>query len=178
MSERPSWGITSIRTLGPNGSNLEAASWEWFSSRGVVGTVTLHDTVEEAASALEGTGEAVMACAAYPALHDLVFKNLESLTIVDTFVMPTHRMVLAVPAGRREAPITSCAAHRAPSSLVPGSARWIESTSNSRAAIDCLAGLTDACITTSEAAALHGLDEVKDFGEVAMAFTLHAPVPA
>lgn len=137
----------------------------------------LHRTVEDAVDAIDSVEDAVMACAAYPALHEIVFRNLDSLAIVDAFVMPTHAMVLAarpVVARRR---ISTCAAHPAPRALVPESARWIESSSNSQAADDCAREFADACITTEAAAARFGLTTIKDFGAVAMAFTVHAALP-
>ena len=166
--------IRKVHTLGPQGSNLEAASWEWFRRSGNEGSVELHVTVEDAVAAISRSGEAVMACAAYPSLHDVVFQNLGSLTIVDAFVMPTHSMISAVRPGTDPADIATYAAHPAPRSLVPRSAEWLPSTSNSQAASDCAGGRSDACITTSAAAERYGLVIIEDYGPVDMAFTLHA----
>lgn len=163
--------FTTVRTLGPEGSNLEAAAHEWFRRNGRSGHVVLHASVEDAIESAEGRHEAILACAAYPKLHDIVFRNLSTLEIVDSFIMPTHNMVLAAPS---DGDISSCASHRAPSSLLPEGVRWVESSSNSQAAVDCLSGRADACITTDIAARRHGMTVLRDFGPVPMAFTLHA----
>ncbi|MEJ1191767.1 hypothetical protein ACFC25_11330 [Pseudarthrobacter sp. NPDC055928] len=160
-----------VRTLGPEGSNLEAAAHEWFRRNGIAGTVVLHPSVEDAIEKTDGKDEAIMACAAYPKFHDIVFRNLSTLEIVDSFIMPTHNMVLAAVGSSA---ISTCASHRAPSSLLPEGVRWIESTSNSQAALDCLSGSADACITTDVSARRHGMSVIRDFGPVPMAFTLHA----
>lgn len=166
--------IGRIHTLGPEGSNLEAAAWKWLSDHQVTGRVELHSSVERAVQALDDASQAVMACAAYPALHDLVFSNLGELTIIDTFLMPTHSMVLARTEATEGAVISTCAAHPAPRALVPAAVRWISSSSNSQAASDCAAGLADSCITTQAAADRFGLTTLIDHGPVDMAFTLHA----
>ncbi|AAT89084.1 hypothetical protein ATY41_08910 [Leifsonia xyli subsp. xyli] len=134
----------------------------------------LHNTVEDAVAALDNPGEAVMACAAYPALHNVVFQNLGTLTIVDAFLMPTHSMISATRPGTDPDDIVTYAAHPAPQSLVPKSAQWTPSTSKSQAASDCAEGRTDACITTSAAAERYGLVTIEDHGPVDMPFTLHA----
>jgi hypothetical protein len=131
----------------------------------------LHPSVEDAIENADGKHEAIMACAAYPKFHDIVFRNLSTLEIVDSFIMPTHNMVLAALSSTA---ISSCASHRAPSSLLPEGVRWVESSSNSQAALDCLNGSSDACITTDVSAKRHGMTVIRDFGPVAMAFTLHA----
>lgn len=166
--------VRKVHTLGPEGSNLEAASWEWLRRAGVDGSVHLHSTVEDAVAAMDGPDEGVMACAAYPALHDVVFQNLGALTIVDAFVMPTYSMISATRPGVAAACIVTYAAHPAPRSLVPESSRWTPSSSNSQAASDCAEGRVDACITTAAAAERHGLVTIEDHGPVDMAFTLHA----
>jgi prephenate dehydratase len=163
--------FTTVRTLGPEGSNLEAAAHEWFRRNGITGNVVLHPSVEDAIESADGKHEAIMACAAYPKFHDIVFGNLATLEIVDSFIMPTHNMVLAA---QNDSAISTCASHRAPSSLLPEGVQWVESTSNSQAALDCLKGLADACITTDISARRHGMTVLHDFGPVPMAFTLHA----
>lgn len=166
--------VRKVHTLGPEGSNLEAASWEWLRRSGIDGSVHLHSTVEDAAAAINSPDEAVMACAAYPALHDVVFQNLGTLTIVDAFVMPTYSMISATRPGIDPAHILTYASHPAPRSLVPKSAQWTPSSSNSQAALDCAEGRVDACITTAAAAERYGLVAIDDHGPVDMAFTLHA----
>src|ERR1044072_7237717 len=55
--------ICHMHTLGPHGTNLEAASHEWLRRRGVTGTVHLHSSIEEALGAVPADGQhAVTAC--------------------------------------------------------------------------------------------------------------------
>lgn len=168
--------IRSLHTLGPHGTNLEAASYEWFRRRGIEGEVVLHRTLESAVPTLPANGEhAVVACAVYPALHTLVFSNLTRLRMVDSFVMPTHNMVLATRDADRPRLVAS---HPAPSGLVPADAEVVLSTSNSQAAIECAERRTDGCVTTIVAAQERGLRVLRDFGPVPMIFTIHKAVEA
>jgi prephenate dehydratase len=163
--------IRSVHTLGPSGTNLETAAHEWLNRRGIDGDVELHASLETALDAVPDTGEhALVACAVYPALHTLTFGNLHRLHMVDCFIMPTHNMVLAS-AGADDPRTVST--HPAPAGLVPAAAETRLVLSNSQAAIDCAAGRAEGCITTSVAAALHGLKVLRDFGPVPMVFTIH-----
>jgi hypothetical protein len=166
--------VRHLHTLGPRGTNLEAASHEWLRRRGVEGTVALHASIESALEAVPDDGRhALTACAVYPALHTLVFGNLHRLHMIDSFVMPTHNMVLATSGTATPA---SVASHPAPRGLVPGDAKVHEVLSNSQAAIDCAEGRVDGCITTIVAAERNGLRVIRDFGPVPMVFTIHQVV--
>jgi hypothetical protein len=166
--------IRSLHTLGPHGTNLEAAAHEWFRRRGVDGEVVLHPTLESATPTLPATGRhAVLACAVYPALHTLVFSNLTRLRMVDSFLMPTHNMVLASSGAGRPRRFAS---HPAPSGLVPSGATVVLATSNSQAAIECAEGRVEGCVTTIVAARERGLNVLEDFGPVPMIFTVHQVV--
>jgi prephenate dehydratase len=167
--------ICVIHTLGPSGTNLEMAAYHWFSSHGREPDVRLHPTLESALPELSGDGhEAVLACAVYPDLHSLVFHNLDRLAMVDSFILPTYDMVFATRAGA--APVRTVVSHPAPQSLAraasPDAALTLV-TSNSEAARQCASGVADGCITTSKAAADHGLDVRRNFGPVPMIYTLH-----
>ncbi|WLQ33672.1 bacilysin biosynthesis protein BacA [Streptomyces castrisilvae] len=164
--------VTVIHTLGPMGTNLEKAAHHWLAGRGIAGDVTLHTEVEDGldAMAFDGT-EAILACAVYPRLHDLVFQNLHRLEMADSFILDTHDMVLA---GRPDHSGTATiVSHPAPSSLVAGLGDVTLTSSNSRAAALCAAGQYDACVTTGPAAAAEGLRLIRNFGPVPMIFTLH-----
>jgi prephenate dehydratase len=168
-------GISVIHTLGPSGTNLEMAAQHWFSSRGRQPDVRLHPTLESAVPGLSDDGhEALLACAVYPELHTLVFRNLGRLAMVDSFILPTYDMVFATRPDGTE--VTTVVSHPAPQSLVrlasPGCALRLVS-SNSQAARECASGAADACITTSKAAADHGLAVMRNFGPVPMVYTLH-----
>lgn len=163
--------ISDLHTLGPPGTNLEAAAYEWFRRAGRHGGVHLHRTLEEALPKIQTGGTcALVACAVYPALHTLVFDNLDRLEMVDSFVFPTFRMVLA---SRDDREITTVSAHPAPRGLVGAGPVVRLSTSNAEAASECAAGLVDACVTTSAAAESHGLRIRDDFGAVSMVYTIH-----
>ncbi|MFJ2418271.1 type 2 periplasmic-binding domain-containing protein [Streptomyces brevispora] len=170
--ERALSRVTVIHTLGPSGTNLEKAAHHWLAERGTAGKVVLHAEVEDGldAMAFDGT-EAILACAVYPRLHDLVFMNLRRLEMVDSFILDTHDMVLA---GRPDhAAMTTIVSHPAPSSLVAELGDVTLTSSNSLAAALCAAGQYDACVTTGAAAANEGLRLIENFGPVPMVFTLH-----
>ncbi len=168
-------GIGVIHTLGPSGTNLEMAAHHWFSVRGRPADVRLHPSLESAIPLLSGDGhEALLACAVYPDLHSLVFENLGRLAMVDSFILPTYDMVFATRAATSE--VATVVSHPAPQSLV----RRVSSSctlslvlSNSQAARDCASGIADGCVTTSKAAADHGLVIRRSFGPVPMVYTLH-----
>jgi prephenate dehydratase len=167
--------ISVIHTLGPPGTNLEMAAYHWFSVRDRQPDVRLHTTLESAVPELSTDGhEAVLACAVYPELHSLVFQNLGLLAMVDSFILPTYDMVFAtLPQTTRVRTVVS---HPAPQSLVARVSRGCQLTlvtSNSRAAKGCASGDADGCITTSKAAADHGLTVRRNFGPVPMIYTLH-----
>lgn len=165
-----------VHTLGPTGTNCEAAAHYWLKRRGVEEHhVTLHPTLEDAAEAVIGTSSphVLLGCVVYPDLHHLVFKNLKDLALLECFVMPTHSMVVA---GDMRSQRPRVATHPAPINLLD---EWdpeiVLVDSNAEAALTCSQGATDACVTTSVAAASAGLPVVKDFGPVPMGFSIHAP---
>jgi hypothetical protein len=164
-----------IHTLGPAGTNCEAAAHYWL-DRGNVENhkVTLYPTLEEAVEVVttEPGAHALLGCVVYPDLHHLVFRNLRRLRLVECFVMPTYHMVVA---GDMSKPRPTVAAHPAPVNLLD---EWdpevVLVNSNVTAALRCASGETDACVTTSIAAERNGLPVAKDFGPVPMGFTIHA----
>lgn len=163
--------VRHLHTLGPHGTNLEAASYEWLRRQGVAGTVNLHASLESALEAVPDDGEhALTACAVYPDLHTLVFGNLHRLHIIDTFVWPTRNMVLA---SRGATTPATFASHPAPRGLLPDNAEVREVLSTARAAVECAEGRVEGCITTIVAAERYGLTVLRDFGPVPMAFTVH-----
>lgn len=167
--------ISSLYTLGPRGTNCEAAAKEWFAKQGRQGNILLHSTLETAVEAMQGDDSAaLLGCVVYPELHTLVFSNLERLQLVDCFIIPTHRMVLASRDGKVPKTVST---HPAPQQLVPS---WVTErrfvNSNTQAAIDCKAGVSDGCITTIVSAQEQKLTIIKDFGKIPMGFTIHASV--
>lgn len=163
-----------IRTLGPRGTNCERAARFWFRNRRIDGEVILHDTLEDGVSHLPERGRsALLACAVYPDLHTLVFSNLHCLRLADSFILPTHNMLLASRGCENPGTVAS---HPAPQGLVPPGAEVVLVTSNSIAARECAEGRVEACITTRPAADQFGLRVLRDFGPVPMDFTVHLPI--
>ncbi|WCM88112.1 hypothetical protein [Acidovorax sp. NCPPB 3576] len=168
----PVQDIRVIHTLGPAGTNCEAAAHEWFKRNGRKGAVHLHPTLEIAAEELkDDPAIALLGCVAYPDLHTLVFSNLSRFQMVDIFVMPTFNMILASRTGE---PPQTISTHPAPQRLAPPGAQLSLVNSNAQAAVDCRHGKTEGCITTAKAAQSLGLKVVQDFGPVPMGFTVHA----
>jgi hypothetical protein len=163
--------IRTIHTLGPIGTNLNAAAKEWFSRNQVECDVRLHNTIESAIDNMPlDRVHALLTCAVYPNLYNVVFTNLSRLSFIDTFIWPTFPMLLASRDGSRPKLV---ATHPAPQSLVPSDMDRVLTTSNSQAALDCINGKVDGCITTMDALELYGLQIVENYGAVPMVFTLH-----
>ena len=164
--------IHTLHTLGPSGTNCHAAAEAWFRRQDRDPDVRLHTTFEDATLRVRGEpNTALMACAAYPLLHSIVFENLEWLDMYDTILLPTHPMLLA---SRRGVPLHTVATHPSPQALVPAGLVRKLVTSNAQAAIECAEGRADGCITTLPAAREHNLAILRDFGPVGTAFTIHA----
>ncbi|MER6997960.1 bacilysin biosynthesis protein BacA [Streptomyces sp. NPDC000410] len=168
--------VTTIHTLGPAGTNLEKAAHHWFEEQRRDGRVVLHTEVEDGLDVMRFDGtEAILACAVYPRLHDLVFGNLDRLAMVDTFILDTYDMVLA--SRPEQDSIATIVTHPAPSCLVTSRGEISFASSNSHAAALCASGLYDSCVTTDQAARSEGLRVVENFGPVPMVFTVHAGRP-
>lgn len=164
--------VVVLHTLGPTGTNCEAAAHAWFKRRGSVGSVYLHSTLEQAVENMpEDDTHALLGCVVYPDLHTLVFSNLGRLSLADSFIFPTFNMLLAQRPG--VASLRSVATHPAPRHLVPAGLDVSLVNSNAQAALDCANGIVDACITTLPAAQRNGLQIVNDHGPVPMGFTIH-----
>jgi hypothetical protein len=166
--------IRRIRTLGPAGTNCEAAARHYAGLRGLDIEVDLHQTLEEAiALVADEPDAALLGCVVYPDLHKLVFPFLGRMVLADLFLFDTFNMVLAARnSGDR---IHRVASHPAPSSLVPPGCDIHLANSNSEAASLCRSGEMDGCITTLAAARREGLSVVADHGAVPMGFTIHVP---
>lgn len=66
--------VAVLHTLGPTGTNCEAAAHAWFRRQGGVGRVELHSTLEQAVERMpEDDTHALLSCVVYPELHTLVF---------------------------------------------------------------------------------------------------------
>lgn len=161
---------STIYTLGPEGTNCAAAATWWVKSTGAAAAsaIVLRATLEQAFAALaEKRDGYLLSCAAYPDLHTLIFTRLGEMELCDSFIMPTHSMVLAARTAVEE--IRHVATHPAPQSLVAPQYNRVLANSNADAAVRCRQGESEACITTSVAAIGHGLTVIEDFGQVPMA---------
>jgi hypothetical protein len=168
--------VKTVCTLGPAGTNCEAAAHFWFDSLNRRGNVTLYPSLETALEegVLRMPGAALLSCIVYPDLHNLVFRNLKHVALVDAFVMPTLSMVLAA---REEGPFHTVATHPAPEVLIPENiAQRRYARSNSEAGLQCARGEVDACITTITVAEKLGLKIIADYGRIPMGFAIHVPV--
>lgn len=165
--------ITKILTLGPAGTNCEAAANYYIKSNGMDADVELYNTLEEAAKIVsENTkGYALLGCIVYPDLHQLCFPYLGKMKLQDVFIHDTYNMVLA--SRHKDQDVKIVATHPAPKSLVPSKYKTVTSNSNTHAGIMCKRGDTDACITTSKSAENEGLHIIKDYGPVPMGFSIH-----
>lgn len=109
-------GIRRIRTLGPTGTNCEAAARHYAQSHGLDAEVVLHSTLEEAIElVIQEPRSALLGCVVYPDLHQLVFPYLGRMTLADLFLFDTFNMVLA--ARDADTPLNLVASHPAPRAL-------------------------------------------------------------
>ncbi|MDQ0007570.1 prephenate dehydratase [Variovorax boronicumulans] len=173
MTPQSTSKIRTLHTLGPRGTNCEAAAREWFTRNNVdAGEVVLYSTLEQAVKSMPvENSHALLGCVVYPELHTLVFSNLKKLVLGECFVFPTFNMLFARRPGTTELRTVAC--HPAPQNLVPSGPRIILVNSNAQAALDCANGVVDACITTLPAARAAGLEIISDHGPVSMGFTIH-----
>ncbi len=164
--------IETVRTLGPAGTNCEAAARHWIRAQSLNANISLHDTLESAMDlVLQEERSALLGCVVYPDLHNLVFPYLSRMQLADVFLYNTFNMILAT--RPRQTDYKLVATHPAPQALVKDDYQIVLANSNSEAARLCATGQVDACITTLPAAKAQGLDLVRDFGEVPMGFTIH-----
>lgn len=170
--------IDLIHTLGPAGTNCEAAARYRLKQINIAGvsaaerSVILHRTLEDAADAMMvDKNSALLTPIAYPQLGDLIYSNIGRFQIIDTFTIPTYEMVLASNCSANPKVISL---HPAPTKLLGDQfeKRFVES--NVIAAIDCSQNKSDGCITTHDAAIKYNLRVLKSFGRVIMGFSLHA----
>ncbi|MFK5951191.1 MAG: hypothetical protein QM500_20745 [Methylococcales bacterium] len=166
-----------IHTLGPEGTNCEAAAENWLTENNINGKIILHDTLEDGMISMKNDSKesVLLGCVVYPELHNLVFKNRSTSKLVECFVFPTMPMLLA--AKNESFEYNKIATHPAPVALIPGIFNEkIFVNSNSVAAKKCADGLVDACITTEKSAKKYGLKIIQDYGPIPMGFTLHGKI--
>src|SRR3989338_6561741 len=138
--------------LGPEGTNMQQACKAWIRWSGIVAKAeimlcpTPEDSLAQARLVTEkGVVPFFWTCAVY-------FRLKEEL----------HRQEWN--GGWR------IASHPSPSPLVDGLGPVVKTTSNAQAALMCARGEVEACITTAQAAKIHGLTMVHEFGSPIMVF--------
>lgn len=162
-----------ISTLGPRNTNSQFAAEHYLKDRAVTGEVTLRMTPEEAIEDLiDGEADRAVLCIVYPALNDIVFRNLDRIRIEEVFAYDTDNMVVA----RRKNDTGTggrCCSHPAPKHLLPEGADDITLvSSNSYAARLVKDGAYDMCVTTMAAVKEFDLNVVKDYGPVPMGWAV------
>jgi len=164
-----------IYTLGPAMTNCEKAAMEWNKKTNSNAEIILFDTLEDAFLQMQQKNDKnilLMSCIVYPKLFELVFDNLIDMEFQELYLTDTYPMVLATK--DLDATIQKVASHPAPRPLLKDTNYEVHlANSNSEAALLCVNGVTDACITTGVCVEKHNLNIVKDFGKVKMGFALH-----
>lgn len=164
-----------IYTLGPTMTNCEKAAIEWNKKTNSNAEIILFDTLEDACYEMQQKKDeniVLMSCIVYPKLFELVFNNLTNMEFQELYLTDTYPMVLATKDPK--APIYKVASHPAPSPLLKDTNYEVHlANSNADAALLCINGVTDACITTGRCVEEHSLQIIKDFGAIKMGFALH-----
>lgn len=167
-----------IFTLGPEGTNCEKAAFYWCLEKQIYNNnVFLYPTLEVALDNLLANGNGVLlGCIVYPKLHSLVFDNLNTIYLDETFTMQLHDMVISKRRGLEIDQIRTISSHPAPVSLKNktfSNTGIVKANSNSEAALQCAMGETDACVTTGYSSNMHGLEVVERYSGIQMGFTIH-----
>jgi len=161
--------MSKIGTLGPRNTNSEFSAVYYLEKNNIDGEVVLYETPELSIEALiNNEVDKAILCVVYPALNEIVFKNLESIGITELFHFHTDNMVVASssPGGR------ACS-HPAPKHLLKNQFDVFSYVnSNSEAARKVAAGEFDKCVTTMAAAVENDLDILHDFGKVPMGWAV------
>jgi prephenate dehydratase len=167
--------------LGPKGTNIGQACEAWTKEKGVeekteiVFCPTPEESLEQARKVKEnGVLPIFWTCAVFYALNKLFFYNPDVYPFLFQYNMPLDTMQLCVPAEMQKKEWDNkwlIASHPSPSPLVSNLKNIVINTkSNSQAAILCAQGEVEACITTAQAAKIHGLVPVHEFGSPTMVF--------
>jgi hypothetical protein len=167
--------------LGPEGTNIAQASAFWTRKMGICGKAetvlckTPEKSLEKARLVtVEGIVPIFWTCAVYFKLNVFFFSNPDIFPFLFVVNMPLDAMQLCARAelrGQEIAPGWKIASHASPAPLIAGLPNLVvEADSNAHAAIKCASGETEACITTAQAAALHKLYTLHEFGSPIMVF--------
>ena len=181
LLHRPQVELVINFALGPKGTNIVQACKSWSRKNGIKDktVVTLCNTPESSLVQArlvkeEGVLPLFWTCAVYYALNQLFFSNPDVFPFLFSHNMPLDNMQLCVRTELAEQEWNNAwrvASHPSPTPLVANLPNpVVKTTSNSQAAIMCRTGEVEACITTAQAAQIHELVTVHEFGSPAMIF--------
>lgn len=167
--------------LGPAGTNMEQSYKAWIQKNRIqdkseiVLCPTPEDSLAQARTVTEiGTVPLFWTCAVYYKLNELFFNNPDTYPFVFHFYFTLDNMQLCVRTELASLEWGSgwrIASHPSPAPLVRGlESEVVLTTSNAQAALMCASGQVEACITTQQAARIHGLATVHEFGSPTMVF--------
>lgn len=166
-----------IATLGPSGTCSEKAA-NYYAKRFPDGMANLLcTTFEEAIMQVRNKiADYAIVPSAYRNIAGIIFDNIEEIAVIDTFVLPTPNLVIAVLEKNKEkTEFHKIASHASPMGLaqkVFPNAEFILTTSNSVSALQLVEEKVDACITTKVCADRYQFHILKDFGEVPMGWNV------
>jgi hypothetical protein len=171
--------------IGPEGTNIQSACKLWIKKTGVekkteiVLCKTPEESIKKAREVKEKECLAIFwTCAVYNKLHEIFFKNPDTLTFFIQMEMFLDNMQLAaLPEhikkikGGKIPKTWKIASHPSPAPLLSETCCKVYIiTSNAQAAKLCASGKVDACITTESAKKIHGLKTIHEFGSPKMIF--------
>ena len=167
--------------LGPVGTNMQQAckAWNMKNALEQKAHITLCKTPEDCLAQArlvseKGVLPLFWTCAVYYALNQFFFNNPDTFPFLFSFNFPLDNMQLCVReelANKEWNNDWRIASHPSPAPLVAGLVNQATlTTSNAQAAKLCAGGEVEACITTAQAAKIHGLTMVHEFGSPNMVF--------
>jgi hypothetical protein len=170
--------------LGPTGNNIEQACKAWIQEKGIKekAEIVLCRTPEDSlvqARLVEGDGVVPLfwTCAVFFRLYQLFFLNSDTYPFLLSFNFLLDNMQLCCRPEHLEQlkehkdSKWRVASHPSPASLLAGlSYPVINATSNADAAIRCARGEVELCVTTAQAAKIHELTMLHEFGSPTMVF--------
>jgi len=164
-----------IHTLGPEVTNCNLAADNWIKRKKINMQIILHETFEGAVEASkQDTKGMVLISSTYHKIHDVIYDNINWLSPIDSFIVPTHEMVLAHNVDIKSN--SRIALHEATLSLLNDS-RKIKykhyfTSSTWEAASLCSLQKTSYCLTTKKASSEFNLKILQSYGKIELVFIL------
>ncbi len=165
--------------LGPEGSDTQKVTKYYLENLLLGhGEIIMFDVLEKGINALvEGDLDQFIISSLHPQLNSVFFHHFGKIEIIDAFIAESHEIVLARnPKSKHEyKKITTGPSFQAfinCSSEIPKGLECIISESNITAARLCALGKTDLALTNENAAKIHNLEVLKNFGPIKMSWTV------